>query len=569
MDYDYIIVGGGSAGSVLGGRLSARGANKVLICEAGQDTPPGQVPKEILDSYSGTAYLDKRFHWTELKVSTEVVSHNNPDAPKPRLRKYEQARVLGGGSSINGQMANRGAPTDYDEWESRGATGWAWKDVLPYFRKLERDLDIDDDWHGKDGPIPIRRVPEAQWPGHAKALARAFGEAGYKYLPDQNGHFEDGYFPVTISNAQEQRVSAAIGYLDADVRKRENLTISTDTQVTELLFEDLRCVGVKAFVKGRSTEFRGREVILSSGAIHSPAHLLRAGIGPVGHLRDMGIDVRHALPGVGQRLMDHPSIALASFLKPDARVTNKETRRHLFLAMRYSSHLGGAPPGDMFVVGASKTSWHAVGEQIASFILFVNKTFSETGQVRLRTRNWSDEPEVEFNLLSDKRDLDRIADGIRRLTPLYDTPAMRAVMSDPFPASYSDKVRQVGEINTKNKILTGIMAKLLDGPAFLRRILIQKFIMEGFTQDGVCNDEDEAEAFIRKAAVGVWHASCTCRMGADGDPMAVTDNAGRVRGIEGLRVVDASIFPVVPCANTNIPTIMTAEKIADAILAGA
>ncbi|MBS0644701.1 MAG: GMC family oxidoreductase N-terminal domain-containing protein [Proteobacteria bacterium] len=568
MEFDYIIVGGGSAGSVLGSRLSARSSNKVLICEAGQDTPPGQVPKEILDSYSGTAYLDKRFHWTELQVSTEVVSHNNPDAPKPRLRKYEQARVLGGGSSINGQMANRGAPTDYDEWDARGATGWTWNDCLPYFKKLERDLDFDNEWHGKEGPIPIRRVPESQWPGHAKALAQTFKEAGYKYLPDQNGHFEDGFFPVTISNAQEQRVSAAIGYLNADVRKRENLTISTNTQVTELLFEDLRCVGVKALVNGKPTEFRGREVILSSGAIHSPAHLLRAGIGPVGHLREMGIDVRAALPGVGQRLMDHPSIALASFVKAGARVTNKETRRHLFVGMRYSSQMGGAPPGDMFVVGASKTSWHAVGEQIASFILFVNKTFSETGQVRLRSRTWSDEPEVEFNLLSDRRDLERIADGIKRLTPLYNTPTMRQVVSDPFPASYSDKVRQVGEINTKNKILTGIMAKLLDGPGFLRRTLIQKLIMEGFTQDDVINNEEAAEAFIRKAAVGVWHASCTCRMGADGDPMAVTTPTGRVRGVEGLRVVDASIFPVVPCANTNIPTIMTAEKISDAILSG-
>jgi 5-(hydroxymethyl)furfural/furfural oxidase len=569
MDFDYIIVGGGSAGSTLANRLSARGSNKVLVCEAGQDTPPGQVPKEILDSYPGTAYLDPRFHWTELKVSTEVVSHNNPDAPKPRLRKYEQARVLGGGSSINGQMANRGAPTDYDEWHARGATGWQWENCLPYFKKLERDLDFNNEWHGQDGPIPVRRVPEAQWNGHSKAVATAFRNAGWKYLPDQNGFFEDGYFPVTISNADEQRVSAAIGYLNAEVRKRGNLTISTDTQVTELLFEDRQCVGVKALVQGRPTEFRGREVILSSGAIHSPAHLMRAGIGPAGHLRDLGIAVRHALPGVGQRLMDHPSIALASFLKPQARVTNKETRRHLFVAARYSSGIGGAPPGDMFVVGAAKTSWHAVGEQIGSFILFVNKTFSETGQVRLRSPAWSDEPEVEFNLLSDRRDLERIADGIRRLAPMFNDPAMRAMVSDPFPASYSDKVRQVGEINTKNRILTAIMAKLLDGPGFFRRFLIRKLIMEGFTLDGVCNNEDEAEAFIRKAAVGVWHASCTCRMGAEDDPMAVTDPAGRVRGVGGLRVVDASIFPVVPCANTNFPTIMTAEKIADAILNGA
>ena len=569
MDFDYIIVGGGSAGSVLANRLSARSANKVLVCEAGEDTPPGREPPEVLDSYSGTAYLNNRFLWKDLKVSTEVVSHNNdPTAPKPRLRKYEQARVLGGGSSINGQMANRGAPTDYDDWHARGATGWKWDDVLPYFKKLERDLDFDDEWHGKDGPIPVRRVPERQWPGHAKALAAAFKNNGYKYLPDQNGKFEDGYFPVTISNADEQRVSASIGYLDAEVRKRPNLTISTHTHVTELLFEGLKCVGVKALVNGRPQEFRAREVILSSGAIHSPAHLLRAGIGPAGHLRDLGIPVRHALFGVGQRLMDHPSIALAAFVKPGARVTNKETRRHLFIGMRYTSNIGGAPPGDMFVVGATKTSWHAVGEQIGTFILFVNKTYSETGQVRLQSRNWADEPEVQFNLLSDRRDLERLADGIKRLKPLYDDPAMQGAISNPFPASYSDKVRQVGEINTKNKVLTTIMAKLLDGPGFLRKILMEKLIMEGYTIDGVLNDEDVAEDFIRKAAVGVWHASCTCRMGARTDQMAVTDPAGRVYGIAGLRVCDASIFPVVPCANTNFPTIMTAEKIADTILAG-
>ena len=293
---------------------------------------------------------------------------------------------------------------------------------------------------------------------------------------------------------------------------------------------------------------------------------MRAGIGPEGHLREMGIAIRQSLPGVGQRLMDHPSIALASFLKPSARVRNELTRRHMNLAIRYSSGIGEAPAGDMFVVGTSKNSWHKVGEQIGAFLVFVNKTFSETGEVKLNSPHWTDEPSVDFNLLSDKRDLDRLMDAIRRLAPLYSDPAMQAVTSNPFPAAYSDKVRQVGAITTKNKILTGIAAHLLDGPKFLRDYLIENFLMEGCSLEEICNDDDTAEAFIRRAAVGGWHASCTCRMGAENDPMAVTDNQGRVRGIAGLRVVDASIFPVVPCANTNLPTIMTAEKIADNIL---
>src|ERR1700739_2204320 len=549
-------------------RLTAKSGNKVLRGEAGQDTPHDRVPPEILDSYPGTAYFDPRFHWTELKVHTEVISHNNPTERVVPLRKYEQARVLGGGSSINGQLANRGAPTDYADWVEKGAAGWGWNDVLPYFKKVERDMDFDGPWHGKEGRIPVRRIFPNMWNGHAKAAAEAFKAAGYDYVADQTGEYVDGYFPITISNAYDRRVSAAIGYLDPATRQRSNLSISTGTQVTELVFDGTRCLAANALVDGRETEFRGNEVILSCGAIHSPAHLLRAGIGPAGHLRDLGIDVVAHVPGVGQRLMDHPSISVSSFIKPECRL-NGLTRRHILLALRYSSGIGGAPPGDMFVAGVSKSAWHAVGEQIGSLLAAVYKTFSETGQVRLASRDWRAEPVVEFNLLSDRRDLERLMDAFRRLGAMQLSAAMADATSDPFPASYTERVRKIGVVNPKNKMITDVIAKLLDGPPWLRRMMIEKVIVEGYRFDDLMRDDEALEDFIRKASIGVWHATCTCRMGAEDEPMGVTHNQGRVRGVGGLRVVDASLFPTVPCANTNFPTLMTAEKIADAMIAAA
>ena len=275
----------------------------------------------------------------------------------------------------------------------------------------------------------------------------------------------------------------------------------------------------------------------------------------------MGIPVLMGLAGVGQRLMDHPSISLSSFVRRGARM-NEHTRRHIQMGFRYSSGLPGVPKGDMFVAVMTKSAWHSVGAQIGSLLTFVNKTYSETGQVKLASRDFRAEPTVEFNLLSDRRDLDRLMSGFRKMAGLQASAPVKAVTDKPFPASYSDRVRKIGVVNTKNKVLTTIAAAMMDGPAALRHFMIDNFVVEGFTFDQVMNDDEALEAFVRKATIGVWHASCSCRMGRPDDPMAVTDTQGRVRGVQGLRVVDASIFPVVPCANTNFPTLMSAEKIA-------
>ncbi len=564
--WDYIIVGGGSAGCVLANRLSARSTNKVLLLEAGSDMPSGKIPADILDNYAQSAYLNPAYRWTQLQARFGRVRHNQPSASRAKPGAYYQARVMGGGSAINGQFANRGAPTDYDEWEERGAKGWRWDAVLPYFRKIEKDLDFDGPFHGQEGRVPVRRIFPDLWDGYAKACGKAFESAGYSYLPDQNGEYVDGYFAPAISNAYDRRVSAAMAYLDPTTRQRPNLTIQAECEVKGLVLDGQHCRGVRASVAGQAMTFTGHEVIVSAGALHSPVLLMQAGIGPANSLRTLGIQPVLDLAGVGQGLMEHPAIGIAAFVKPAARA-NSFSRRHMQIALRYSSGLDDAPHGDMAVFGVSKSSWHDVGKQIATSLIMVYKTYSQSGMVTLASAEAGAEPVVEFDLLSDARDMERLKDGFRRMAALHTGTVLQDVSSNPFPASYHKHAHQFGAMTVRNRLTMKAAALTIDRSRAFRDFVLNRHVGGEYTLAGLLQSDEALEAFIHETVTGAWHPSCSCKMGANTDRMAVTDEAGGVHGIEGLRVVDASIFPVVPSANTNFPVYMCAEKIAADLLA--
>lgn len=547
MEYDYLIIGGGTAGSALAARLSENPAHRVLLIEAGPDVAPGRVPADIRDPFPAST-LNPDYFWAGLSATSKEGGQPAP---------YPQARVMGGGSSINGMFALRGLPSDYARWKAAGAGDFSWDAVLPYFRRIENDRDRGD---GSGGPHAIVRTPAAQWPAFAREMARAAQAEGLPFIEDINEHAGDGFFSMPNAIDGEERVGTAYCYLSAQVRARPNLEIMPDTQARRLCLRARQVEGVEALRGGVSVLLQARKIILCAGGIHTPALLLRSGIGPANALQKLGIPVALDRPGVGRNLQNHPYLFYALTL-PRGKRAARGLRRFAVAGLRSSSNMPGAPGGDLFNFVIGRVSGAAFGPD---FALVGSALYSpgSRGYVQLKSADPAAQPEVNFRFLSDPADPPRLLRAARRAERLLRAPMVAAQYHEAFLLPGALSVKQFNRPGWAGKILSLAAEVAANAPGPLRRAIFSRAFGSGAPVVCAGGGREISDAEILSSISPMGHPVGTCAMGQAADPMAVVDSGFRVHGVGNLFVVDASVMPHIPSANTNLPTLMLAEMAA-------
>ena len=525
MKFDYIIIGAGSAGCVLAERLSSDPGNRVLLLEAGpEDSALSlKMPAAMLSNLNSTKH-----NWL-------FIGEPEPELNDRQLQ-HDRGKTLGGSSSINGMIFIRGHAMDFDGWQQAGCEGWSYADVLPYFRRLETYSGGEDDYRGGGGPLHVQRAAPTNPLVHA--FLKSGEEAGYPRTDDINGYVQEGFGLLDSTVYRGERWSVARAYLD---RALPNLTIQTNACVQKINFDGNRANAVTFLQHGRViTAQANREVILSAGAVGTPHILMLSGVGPAAHLQELGLEVVVDLPGVGQNLNEHPDFVMQFecpkpiTLWPKTRLIGRTAAGlHWLLTRRgtcATNHFEAVacvrsspeveyPDLQLTItpIAVDNQTWKTIPRHAFQIHVGLMRAYSR-GWIRLRDANPASPPRIMVNYMKDDHDRQMMCAGIRLVRELVSQSAFDGLCGEEiFPGADAQTGRD-----------------------------LDRFISL------YCNTQ--------------WHLSGTARMGSEADDGAVVDNQGRVYGLQGLRVVDASIMPRVTNGNTNGPTIMIADKIGDAIL---